>query len=144
MRAADVHSCCLMAGRSGTLPLRNPRTEITRATCKLPANTLLLRSALKLEGIYGQAIPGASLVVYSSLLYSLLLLINRTQNSPLVTPILAKLCKVFGAWRSQYNQSLLIMKYLHLRTQEFTQLFMSVVPKIYRVECLFHSYKMFF
>lgn len=56
MRAADVHPCSLMPMRSGTLPLRNPRTEVTRATCELPANALLLRSVLKLEWIYVQAI----------------------------------------------------------------------------------------
>lgn len=115
MRAADVHSCCLMLVRSGTLPLRNPRIEVTRATCKLPANTLLIRSVLKLEGIYVQASPGASLVAYSSLLYFLLLLVNRTQNSPLPMPILRKLPKVIEAWRSQYNQSLLTKKYLQLQ-----------------------------
>lgn len=117
MRAEDVHSCSFILVRSGTLPLRNPRIRVTRATCKLPANTLLIRSVLKLEGIYVQEIPGSSLAVYSSLVYSLCnILVNRTQNSPLIMPFLGKMCKAFEAWRAQYNQSLLRMKYLQLNT----------------------------
>lgn len=119
MRAADVHSCCLISVRSGTSPLRNPRIGVTRATCKLPANTLLIKSLLKMEGIYGQAISGASLAFSSSLLYSLqIILINRTQNSPSVMPFLGKRCKAFEAWRSQYNQSLLRMRYLQLEHRD--------------------------
>lgn len=66
-----------------------------------------------------QAILGASLAAYSSLVHSLPLLLNRTQNWPIGQAHIRKakhlmLCKAFGAGRSLQNQRVLVMKYLQL------------------------------
>lgn len=115
MKVYEGNRCSFLLFDAGEIwNFTTKKSKNRRSLCKLPANTLLIRSILKLEGIYVQEIPGASLVAYSSLQYSLPLLVNRTQNSPLVMPILGKLCKAFEAWKSQYDQSLLTMNYLQL------------------------------